>query len=235
MRVLAIGAHPDDLEILCGGTLARMVAEGHEVTMAHATDGARGGGPGDDPARMAQLRAREAEQAAALAGARHVCVGLPDGEVSAADPAHRRALAELMRATAPDLLLTHHPDDYHGDHREVSRLVFDTSFTAANPLVEAAGAPLPHVPALHYVDTLGGLGFAPTEYVDVSAWAETKLAMLRCHASQLTYLSETFGVDVVDQVDVHTRFRGLQCGVAYAEAFQPCMTWHRPRTRRLLP
>ncbi|MDQ6818280.1 MAG: PIG-L family deacetylase, partial [Actinomycetota bacterium] len=132
MRVLAIGAHPDDLEILCGGTLARYAREGHEVTMAHATDGARGGMPGELPAHVARVRAAEAATAAGIAGALHVAVGLPDSGVSPTDLEQRRAIVELVREASPHVILTHHPSDYHGDHRDVSELVFAASFAATN-------------------------------------------------------------------------------------------------------
>ena len=83
--------------------------------------------------------------------------------------------------------------------------------------------------------TLMGLGFQPTEYVDVSAVIDTKTAMLEAHQSQLTWLRDHDGVDVVEQMRTVSRFRGLQCGVEYAEGFVPCLTWLRPTTSRLLP
>jgi LmbE family N-acetylglucosaminyl deacetylase len=235
MRVLAIGTHPDDLEILCGGTLARYVADGHEVVMAHATDGARGGLPGEDPLAVAGLRAAEAAEAALLAGAEHVSVGLPDGGVSPADAEQRRAIVELVREAAPDVILTHHPEDYHGDHRDVSELVFTASFAAANPLVEGRGDAPARVPALVYIDTLAGLGFEPTDWVDITAHVEVKRAMLSAHESQVVALRETFGVDILDQIEVCARYRGLQAAVRYGEAFQICRSWHRVRPGRLLP
>ena len=80
-----------------------------------------------------------------------------------------------------------------------------------------------------------GLGFQPTEYVDVSGVIDTKTAMLEAHHTQLTWLRDHDGVDVVEQMRTVTRFRGLQCGVGFAEGFVPCLTWLRPTTRRLLP
>ena len=80
-----------------------------------------------------------------------------------------------------------------------------------------------------------GVGFQPTEYVDVTSTIETKVAMLEAHESQLTWLRDHDGVDVVEQMRTTTRFRGQQCGVEYAEGFAPCLTWLRGTTRRLLP
>ena len=83
MRVLAVGAHPDDLEILCGGTLARFVQEGHEVVMCNATLGNRGSFEHTSE-EIAEIRLREARRAAELAGAAHVTLGFTDGEISCA-------------------------------------------------------------------------------------------------------------------------------------------------------
>ena len=80
-----------------------------------------------------------------------------------------------------------------------------------------------------------GVGFDPVEFVDVSDTIETKVAMLEAHESQLSWLRAHDGIDVVEQMRVVARFRGQQCGVAYAEAFAPCQTWLRGTTRRLLP
>jgi N-acetylglucosamine malate deacetylase 1 len=234
MRVLAVGAHPDDLEILCGGTLARFVQEGHEVVMCNATLGNRGSFEHSSE-EIAEIRLREARQAAELAGAEHVTLGFTDGEVDASDRDQRLAVVDLVRETRPDLVLTHSPNDYMSDHNEVSRLVFDCSFHATLPLYETARPAHGTVTPIYFFDTVMGLGFQPTEYVDVTATIETKVAMLEAHASQLTWLRDHDGIDVVEQMRAATRFRGLQCGVRYAEGFVPCLTWLRGTTRRLLP
>ena len=234
MRVLAVGAHPDDLEILCGGTLARYVQEGHEVVMCHATTGNRGSFVHTSE-EVARIRGGEAKRAAELCGAEEATLGLSDGEVSAADREQQRLVVDLVRETRPDVILTHSPGDYMGDHNEISRLVFECSFHATLPLYETAKPSHRHVTPIYYMDTLMGLGFQPTEYVDVSAVIDTKTAMLEAHESQLTWLRDHDGVDVVEQMRTVSRFRGLQCGVEYAEGFVPCLTWLRPTTRRLLP
>jgi N-acetylglucosamine malate deacetylase 1 len=85
------------------------------------------------------------------------------------------------------------------------------------------------------MDTIMGLGFSPTEYVDVSDVIDVKAAMLEAHESQLTWLRDHDGVDIVEQMKTTSRFRGQQCGVQYAEGFVQCLTWLRGTTRRLLP
>jgi LmbE family N-acetylglucosaminyl deacetylase len=234
MRVLAVGAHPDDLEILCGGTLARFVQEGHEVVMCNATLGNRGSFEHTSE-EIAEIRLREARRAAEIAGADHVTLGFTDGEVDAADDGQRVAVVDLVREVRPDLILTHSAGDYMSDHNETSKLVFDCSFHATLPLLETGKPHHDTVTPIYFIDTVMGLGFHPTEYVDVTSTIETKVAMLEAHESQLTWLRDHDGVDVVEQMRTTTRFRGLQCGVAFAEGFAPCLTWLRGTTRRLLP
>ena len=142
---------------------------------------------------------------------------------------------DLVRNARPDVIITHYPSDYMSDHNEISKLVFDCSFHATLPLLETRNPNYENVTPIYYMDTVMGLGFQPSEYVDVSAVIETKTAMLEAHQSQLTWLRDHDGVDVVEQMRTVSRFRGLQCGVAYAEGFIPCLTWLRTRTRRLLP
>ena len=234
MRVLAVGAHPDDLEILCGGTLARFVQEGHEVVMCHATRGNRGSYVHTSE-EIASIRSREARAAAAVAGAEYATLGFSDSDVNASDPDQRRAVVDLVREARPDLIVTHFPSDYMSDHNEISRLVFDCSFHATLPLFETGKPHHAIVTPIYYMDTVMGIGFQPTEYVDVSGVIDTKAAMLEAHESQLTWLRDHDGVDVVEQMKTATRFRGQQCGVDYAEGFVPCLTWLRGTTRRLLP
>ena len=234
MRVLAVGAHPDDLEVLCGGTLARFAAEGHEVVMCNASFGNRGSFEHTSE-EITEIRLREARRAAELCGADHITLGFTDGEIDASDRAQRVAVVDLVREVRPHLILTHSPNDYMSDHNEISKLVFDCSFHATLPLLETARPAHDTVTPIYYMETVMGLGFAPTEYVDVTSTIETKVAMLEAHESQLTWLRAHDGVDVVEQMRTTARFRGQQCGVEYAEGFAPCLTWLRGTTRRLLP
>jgi len=234
VRVLAVGAHPDDLEILCGGTLARFVQEGHEVAMCHATRGDRGSFVHSSE-EIVRIRGAEARRAAVICGAEYATLGFTDGEVNAADLSQQRAVVDLVRDARPDLILTHSPGDYMGDHNEIARLVFECSFYATLPLYETDRPHHSSVTPIYHIETIMGLGFQPTEFVDITATIETKVAMLEAHESQLTWLRDHDGVDIVEQMRTTSRFRGQQCGVAYAEGFVPCLTWLRATTRRLLP
>lgn len=234
MRVLAVGAHPDDLEILCGGTLARFVLEGHEVVMCHATRGDRGSFVHSSE-EIALIRGAEARRAAVVCGAESVTLGFSDGEINAADRSQQRAVVDLVRDTRPDLILTHSQGDYMGDHNEIAQLVFDCSFSATLPLYETGKPHHSSVTPIYSIETVMGVGFQPAEFVDITTTIETKVAMLEAHESQLTWLRDHDGVDIVEQMKTTSRFRGQQCGVAYAEGFVQCLTWLRGTTRRLLP
>jgi LmbE family N-acetylglucosaminyl deacetylase len=232
-RVLAVGAHPDDLEILCAGTLAKYVRQGATVVMAIATDGSAGHMV-IPPQELAEIRHTEAQNAAAAIGADLAWLGFSD-ELIFEDLPTRLHFIDMIRAARPDLILTHDPDDYHPDHRVVSRLVFDASFVSGLPSIKTEHAAHPGVQPLYYFDTLSGARFAPSEFVDISETFETKRKMLECHASQLRWLKDHDNIDIVDFIDVMTRSRGLQCGIHRAEGFRPELAWARARPFRVLP
>lgn len=234
MRVLAVAAHPDDLEQLCGGTLARYANEGHDVTMCHVSLGDRGSFVHSSE-QIAAIRLLEAQRAAEILGARHMTLGLSDGEIIATDPAQRRLAIDLIRETRPDLIITHAPQDYMADHTAVGRLFLDASHLATLPLLRTTHPAHDVVAAVIYMDTLAGVDFSPTEYVDITATIDLKLAALSAHTSQLTFLLDHDGVDVVEQTRVVSAFRGFQSGVRYAEGFTPVLKWLRTHTHRLLP
>ncbi|MER9585630.1 PIG-L family deacetylase [Mesorhizobium sp. M0051] len=213
MKILALGAHPDDIEIFMFGTMAAYAAQGAELTFAIATDGAKGGT--SDPAILTRVRRAEASAAAALLGATLRFLDFPDGEL-VADAALIGALKELIRETGPDLAITHAPNDYHADHRALSDGVrIAASFT---------------VPVLH-ADTMGGTGFSPTHYVDISAHADIKAKAIRKHQSQDP---ERF----VDGARTQNLFRSGQCNgepgsLAEAFRFEPIFPF--ADIRELLP
>ncbi|MBZ9895963.1 PIG-L family deacetylase [Mesorhizobium sp. BR1-1-6] len=198
MKILALGAHPDDIEIFMFGTMAAYAAQGAELTFAIATDGARGGK--SDPTVLARVRREEATAAAALLGAAPRFLDFHDGGL-VADAALIGALKTLIGEIGPDLVITHAPNDYHADHRALSDAV----------RIAASFA----VPVLH-ADTMGGTGFSPTHYVEISAQAEIKAKAIRLHQSQDP---EHF----VDIARTQNFFRAGQCNGApgsQAEAFR---------------
>jgi hypothetical protein len=85
------------------------------------------------------------------------------------------------------------------------------------------------------MDTLAGLGFTPTEYVDITDTIGTKLDMLEKHVSQMKWMRDHDNIDFAEFVQSCARFRGLQCGVKYAEAFTQCYAWPKVLPLRMLP
>ncbi|WP_027052671.1 PIG-L deacetylase family protein [Mesorhizobium erdmanii] len=213
MKILALGAHPDDIEIFMFGTLAAYAAQGADLTFAVATDGARGGK--SDAKVLASVRREEATAAAALLGAAPRFLDFPDGEL-VADAALIGTLKALIRETGPDLFITHAPNDYHADHRALSDGV----------RIAASFA----VPVLH-ADTMGGTGFSPTHYVDISAYRDIKTQAIRAHRSQRPE-------QYVDRARTQNEFRAGQCNAvpgSLAEAFRFEPTFPFADIRGLLP
>src|SRR5512146_2572771 len=120
MRVLAIGAHPDDVEFLCGGTLCRYRDAGHQVTVGIATNGDQGHYE-IAPTELAEVRHKEAEKAATLLGAELIWLGIHD-EFLFDDAPTRLAFIEMVRRSKADVVFAHDPLDYHQDHRVVAAL-----------------------------------------------------------------------------------------------------------------
>jgi len=233
MNILAVGCHPDDLEIGCGGTLARYAAEGHRVVCCHVASGNMGHAV-IMPDELRVIRQTEAREAGKVLGVSEVVsLDVNDLEVRSDDPELLLKTVELIRRARPDVVITHSPEDYMADHVEVSKLVFDASFSASVPHFGSGAACA--VTPIYYMDTLAGVNFLPAEYVDISDYIETKLAALACHESQIKWMLEHDKIDFIDFVRICVQFRGLQCGAAYAEGFRPCVTWPRMTARRLLP
>lgn len=233
MRILAVGAHPDDVEIHCMGTLARYIKEGHHVTIAHVCTGDKGHTTIPSP-QLAEIRRQEARQAAARIGADSLCVGYPDGELFFDDTSVRR-ITDLIRRVKPDLIITHPPADYHIDHIATHKLVVDASFLATVPLYPTGEAALEQMPSVYFMSAAGGINFLPEQYVDITDTYAVKLEALSQHTSQIDWLKERYGTELLETMQVQARFYGMQCGVQYAEGFQQLRTSGRIYPRRELP
>ncbi|MBE7031665.1 MAG: hypothetical protein E7401_01725 [Ruminococcaceae bacterium] len=232
MNVLAIGCHPDDIEIACCGTLAKCVKRGDKVTVCHVANGNMGHEiiPPDE---LREIRAKEAKAAGELAGIEVVTLDIGDLLLNGYDIAQRDKVAELIRKVQPDFIITHSPNDYMPDHLAVARMVVDATFVASVPQY-GTGQKAAVVP-IFYMDTLAGMNFNPTEYVDITDEMELKIEMLECHVSQLKWMRDHDGIDFAEFVRTCSRFRGLQCGVGYAEAFTQELVWPKVVAKRLLP
>lgn len=235
MNVLAIGCHPDDLEISCGGTLAKYAKNGHNVYMCHIANGSVGHTI-IMPDELIKLRTKEAEQAGKIIGAKEVInINVPDLEVDSYNQNTVNKVIDVIRHTKPDVIITHSPDDYMKDHIEVSKLAFDASFLCSIPHRYTDNPVYPKIAPVYYMDTLAGVNFHPIDYVDISDTIEVKIKANNCHKTQIKWLYEHDKIDFLDFVRTVSKFRGLQCGVPYAEGFRKCETWPRLTAHRLLP
>src|SRR4051794_16173182 len=126
LRLLIIGAHPDDADYAAGGTAALYRAQGHVVRMVSLTNGDAGHHQGGGAA-LAKRRLAEATAAGAVIGATYDLFPNHDGELLPTLD-NRRQVIRLIRTFDPDLVLTHRPNDYHPDHRSTSQLVQDAAY-----------------------------------------------------------------------------------------------------------
>jgi LmbE family N-acetylglucosaminyl deacetylase len=219
--ILAIHAHPDDVEILCGGTLALLAAAGHRIAIVTMTPGDCGSSE-RGPEEIASVRRREAARAAAHIAADYRCAEFRDMAIFSDDPARRR-VTEILRSIRPLIVLTAPPSDYMSDHEATSRLVRDACFAAPMPNYRtgAGGArpALPEIPHLYFMNSLAG-----TEsefYIDIRGAFALKRAMLAEHDSQRSWLSKHHGIDdYLDQMERWTRENGTRAGVEFAEGFR---------------
>ncbi len=237
MNVLAIGCHPDDIEINCAGTLAKYVAKGDKVTMCHVANGNMGHKI-IEPEELRVIRRDEARASAAILGVEIISCDVDDLAVYEGSRELRDKLIDVIRQVQPDVIITHAPNDYMCDHVAVSRAVFDASFAASCGHYATSlgrGGDFDKVCPIYYMDNLAGVGTLPTMYVDVTDHIDTKLAMLECHVSQMKWMREHDHIDFADMVRTCARYRGYQCGAAYAEAFTECLVYPKITTQRLLP
>jgi LmbE family N-acetylglucosaminyl deacetylase len=227
-RLLAAFAHPDDAEILVGGTLFHLKALGWDLGVLTMTRGDCGSATHTKEV-ISRIRAAEAKAAADYVGAWYGCAGLLDVEIFA-NAANLRRVVERMRQFAPDVVITHSPADYMVDHEETSRLARGAAFALSMPLYHtrqlAPAAPAEATPALYYADPIEGVDamgnrVRPQFYVDIGETLDAKLAMLAFHASQREWLRAHHGVDeYLEQARRWGARYGGECGFRFAEGLR---------------
>jgi N-acetylglucosamine malate deacetylase 1 len=233
MNILAVGAHPDDLEILCGGTLARYAERGDKVYMASLTNGNMGH-PKIEPEDMGKIRREEMQKSASIIGAEVIWIDVDD-ELSEVNVKTRLKMVDAIRFAKPDIIITHDSNDYHVDHRNTSQLVFEAAPLACVHNIKRDYEVLDKQPLVYLMDTVGGIGFIPNEFVDIGSTIEIKKKMFRCHESQDAWMLEATGFDISDVIETMAKFRGYHAGVHYAEGFRRLEAWYRGTTKRVLP
>jgi N-acetylglucosamine malate deacetylase 1 len=212
MKILVIGAHPDDIEIFMYGTIAACFERGDIIVNCVATDGSAGGVKKGK--ELANLRTKETINGLNEFG-KPIFLGFEDGKLSQAKNS-QIIIDNLFERVNPDFIITHDPCDYHPDHRELSRLVS-----------KGAGFNCP----VFFCDTLMGVNFTPDYYVDVTAFFESKRQAILCHKSQ----SPT---KFVEAAEIMNRYRAAQCNLPnknFVEAFRFNNSFPFADLRNLLP
>jgi N-acetylglucosamine malate deacetylase 1 len=195
IKVVVCGGHPGDPEYGCGGTIARLAQMGHEVVLFYLNDGGW-------PPVTSEVRIAEAKKACELLNVRPIYAGQQNGH-AIVDNAHYEDFAKKLEAEKPDAVITQWPIDNHADHRAITMLAYNAWNASKNKF------------ALYYYEVSDGedtLQFSPNRYVDITATEPLKKAACYAHASQTPNRYYALQDDVA-------RFRGVEAGVARAEAF----------------
>ena len=200
-KVLVIGAHPDDPETMCGGTMLKLKTMGAEVVSVYLTSGEAGiKGKNHEEARS--IRQAEARHACEVMGMKAEFLTQIDGnaEVNKERYAEMKALIEREK---PDMVITHWPIDSHRDHRVCAVLVYDAWRQSGYSF------------DLYYGEVMTGIqtqNFTPTLWVNITDYKAQKEKAYMCHESQGM-------ADIKPYHDAMERMRGLECQTQYGEAF----------------
>lgn len=205
-RIVAILAHPDDAEILAGGTLCKHRQHGDSVAICSLTY------------TLDSVRGQEGAAGARRLGADFICFGLPDMGVSRYTPQHVERLAAWLLEQPPDVVLTHWQDDSHPDHVASVTLVVEALLRyAVSHGLEDVDASRRAFPQVWSCDTYGAVGrhgiFEPEWYIDITPVWEQKVHALSAHESQ-------YPAHWMHLIQQHNAFYGSRCHRAYAEGFR---------------
>ena len=212
MKILAIGAHPDDIEIFMFGLLSICLQRGDEIGLIVATDGSAGSVSINK--NLAQIRKNETTKALQNIAIPDM-LGFQDGMLTSTKNAHT-IINKKIKSFDPDLIITHAPEDYHPDHRILSHYV-----------TQSAGFTSPVI----FCDTLMGVNFNPNFYVDISEVFQKKADAIMSHKSQTP---EKF----LEATTLMNRFRSAQCNAPknnFAEAYRHDVSFPFSDIRSLLP
>jgi len=198
MKILAIGAHPDDIEFGCGGTLLKWVHGGHDVYLLVMTQGDRGG----DPA----LRKKEQKKSAGIIGARKLYWGnYRDTQLTPSMNKMVTDIEVLLKKINPDFTLVNYGEDTHQDHRALSKATVSASRYIRNVLFY-------EVPTTQ--------NFSPNIFVDITSTLKEKISTLLAHNSQ-ALKTNIQGLSIMDAAHSTAVFRGVQARTHFAEGFMP--------------
>lgn len=196
MKILAIGAHPDDIEVGCSGTLAKYAQNGHDIYLLVMTEGQMGG--------EGAIRKKEQVKSAKIIKPRDLIWGAyKDTLLTLHMNEMVHDIEAVLKKIDPDFIFVHHEDDTHQDHRALAKATVSATRYVRNVL---------------FYEGPTTQNFSPTIFVDIKETIETKIAMLLAHHSQVEK-TNIAGLSITDVVRSTAVFRGIQGRVQYAEAF----------------
>lgn len=228
MNVLAFGAHPDDVEFRCAGTLAKYTQRGDKVYTCVVTDG-RIGSTRVSKDEVIAMRRREAQNACDVYGAELIWLGIED-EFLFDTYETRLQFIEAVRIARPDVIFA--PPafaDYNPDHDYTGYLAFIARINATIKLITTEHPPTSKVPPMFICTAHSGNDFVPEYYVDITDTIEIKKKAFCAHESQQgSWCKDAFGVDYLDQLVRETKQLASMCGtpgVEYVEGYKLCKSW----------
>lgn len=196
MKILAIGAHPDDLEYGCGGTLLKLAAMGHKIHILVMTGGEMGGSP--------TVRRKEQERSSRILKAKLYWGKFTDTNIPLSKDLINK-IEEVINQVRPSLIFVHHFDDTHQDHRKVS---------------QAATTATRYFKNVVFFESLTTITFNPTVYVDITSVMSKKYTLVKAHKSQV-FQTKIPNHSIIENVRSTAIFRGYQHRCKYAEGFIP--------------
>jgi LmbE family N-acetylglucosaminyl deacetylase len=197
MRILAIGAHPDDIEFGCAGALAQYSQQGEEIYLLVVADGGMGGDP--------QVRKKEQEISAEIMGVKELLWGGYQDTFVIFDKPLIDLLEGFLRDVTPSLVLVSYPEDTHQDHVRLAKATISATR---------------YTPNVIFYETPTSIGFNPMIFADIGETLEKKVKCLEAHTSQF-HKTNIPGSNIVDIAIATARFRGTQARVTFAEGFAP--------------
>lgn len=208
-KVVVVGGHPDDPECGCGGTIAKLIENGHDVTLLYLTNGDEGV-EGKSNEEAAAIRKAESIASCKVLGAKPLFANQVDGETVMNNDEMAR-FEKLLWAENPDVVFTHWPLDSHKDHQIASILTMQAWMEAKT------------IFSLYFYEVCIGYQsfvFHPTEYVDISEYVEKKKKCLACHKSQDIVVNGEYTANMLDCGHPAMQdFRGREYGAKAAEAY----------------
>jgi LmbE family N-acetylglucosaminyl deacetylase len=195
MNILAVGAHPDDIEFGCGGALIKYADRGHGLYLLIMTEGGLGGAP--------ETRVAEQTAARGILGAREIYWGDYSDTFLQVDKDIITKVEDVIDRVQPDLIFCHYPDDTHQDHRHLAQAVISATRYIRNVL---------------FYEGPTTQNFNPQIYVDISDTLERKIEALEAHRSQVDK-TNIEDLTILELARSTGNFRGTQGRVKFAEAF----------------